>query len=664
MRIHYPGTQHVMTAESLPPRVRFVAAPFMPEAQPALGVSTLIAVLAERGIKADIDYLNLHYLQHVGRPLYAYVCDKLPVHYLLGEMLFAPALWGKDNVAWHDYRKYLTEGYLRIGGSASRFSATAADGMDWDHLQRALEELPEIVRHWAQLVLRDNPAIVGFTTTFQQNVASLALARELRRLVPREKTRIIFGGANCDADMGRAIADNFPFVDHVVSGEAEGVIVSLIEGIFRELSAPEAGNSTVPRFIEGRMVADLGAIPIPDFGDYFAAIDGMEWKNDTRLVAEASRGCWWGEKMHCTFCGLNATTMAYRSKRPEQFIEEIATLRQRYDRTRFAMADNILNLKYIDSAFRELSVIDDSVRFFFETKSNLHKEQLEIMAAGGVAEIQPGIESLSTPILKLMKKGVSAIQNIQLLRWCAEFRIKCFWSLLWAFPREPEDEYDKMAALMPKLFHLAAPLGAASIRLDRFSPYWKSPESYGLENIKPYQSYSFAYPGIAADQRARMAYFFDYDHADGRTPRNYAAKALKAVDEWLIASKRQATLEFRDLGGETAILDTRYGDNDELQVVSRMTCLLLKALDCCRTRPAALAEATRLAALEGQSLPAEQFEALLAELIERGWVIEEDKKLLSLVVDRTERERVINRKVGWHLDEVGLIPHERPPVLA
>jgi hypothetical protein len=34
------------------------------------------------------------------------------------------------------------------------------------------------------------------------------------------------------------------------------------------------------------------------------------------------------------------------------------------------------------------------------------------------------------------------------------------------------------------------------------------------------------------------------------------------------------------------------------------------------------------------------------------------------VVDRTERERVINRKVGWHLDEVGLIPHERPPVLA
>ena len=75
-----------------------------------------------------------------------------------------------------------------------------------------------------------------------------------------------------------------------------------------------------------------------------------------------------------------------------------------------------------------------------------------------------------------------------------------------------------MALLMPRLFHLPAPMGAAPVRLDRFSPYWKSPGSYGLTNVKPYQSYDFAYPGIAADQRARMAYFFD-DHADAREPR-------------------------------------------------------------------------------------------------------------------------------------------------
>jgi ribosomal peptide maturation radical SAM protein 1 len=639
-------------------RVRFIATPFMPESQPALGVSTLVAVLAKRGIAADVDYLNLDYLRHVGRTLYSHVSDKIPVHYLLGEMLFAPALWGKDNVAWEDYQNYIMEYHARIGGQASRFSAAAPDGVSWDRLQSASEESPEIIRQWARMVLRDTPAIVGFTTTFQQNIASLALARELRRLVPREKMRIIFGGANCDADMGRAIADNFPFVDHVVSGEAEEVVAPLIEKIFDELSTPTPIGIEAPRFVEGQMVTDLSAMPIPDFKDYFTAIAEMDWRGDTRLVAEASRGCWWGEKMHCTFCGLNATTMNYRSKQPEQFIDEIATLRERYDRNRFAMADNILSLKYIDDAFRDLFIIDDKVRFFFETKSNLHKEQLEIMAAGGVEEIQPGIESLSTPILKLMKKGVSAIQNIQLLRWCAEFKIKCFWSLLWAFPGEPEEEYEKMAALMPKLFHLPAPMGAASIRLDRFSPYWKSPKSYGIENVKPYQSYDFAYPGIAADQRARMAYFFDYEHTDGRTPREYASQTLKAVDVWIAASKRQAALEFRDLNGETAILDTRETSGDEPRAISREAFLLLKALDCCRTRQSAFVEATRLASASGHSLPSEEFDALLNQLIERGWVIEEDKKVLSVVVDRTERGRVIDRKVGWRLSEIGLAPPE------
>lgn len=634
------------------PRVRFIATPFMPETQPALGVSTLKAVLARRGISADIHYLNLHYLQQLGRPLYAHVCDGIPVHYLLGEMLFAPALWGWENIAWNDYRAYLMEHYVRMGGQASRFDV--AGGIGWDQLKAAAETSTDTVRQWADIVLRDSPAIVGFTTTFQQNMASLALARELRRRLPRHQMRIVFGGANCDADMGRAIADNFPFVDHVVSGEAEDAIVPLIERLLGELSSPAHIATPVPRYIDGPMVTDLAAMPLPDFDDFFSAIEPMPWKADTRLVAEASRGCWWGEKLHCTFCGLNATTMNYRSKPPQQFVHEITTQHSRYARNRFAMADNILSMKYIDHAFRDLALADDEVRFFFETKSNLHKAQLEIMAAGGVEEIQPGIESLSTPILKLMKKGVSAIQNIQLLRWCSEYRIRCFWSLLWAFPREPEDEYDRMAALMPKLFHLAPPLGAASIRLDRFSPYWRDPAGYGLNHVRPHRSYDFAYAGIPADQRARMAYFFDYDHVDGRTPRDYAARALRAVNDWIMAGKRQACLEFRHDDGMLTIVDSRFGSTGTVHSISPDALALLQALDGCRSRPSAFAETNILLNQQGLTLTDANFDHLVQQLIDRGWVIEEDKKLLSLVVDRSARDRVIARKVDWKLADIGL----------
>ncbi len=38
---------------------------------------------------------------------------------------------------------------------------------------------------------------------------------------------------------------------------------------------------------------------------------------------ETSRGCWWGQKKHCTFCGLNPLGMNYRAKSPERAVEII-----------------------------------------------------------------------------------------------------------------------------------------------------------------------------------------------------------------------------------------------------------------------------------------------------------------------------------------------------
>ena len=60
----------------------------------------------------------------------------------------------------------------------------------------------------------------------------------------------------------------------------------------------------------------------------------------------------------------------------------------------------------------------------------LRKSQLQTMVAGGVTRIQPGIESLSTSILRLMRKGTSRLQNIQLLKWCADLQLNVAWNFL------------------------------------------------------------------------------------------------------------------------------------------------------------------------------------------------------------------------------------------
>lgn len=632
------------------PAVRFVATPFLPEHQPALGISSLVAVLEARGIEADIKYLNIEYGRRIGWPLYTYLSNQLPTEFLLGEFVFAPALWGDAAPKWEDYvARFMAWQRLNIlrrreGDLDARLQEA----------QTLYDGSAAAVRGWADEILRDRPRVVGFTSTFQQNVASLALARELRRRVPREELLIVFGGANCEDDMGRALADNFPFIDHVVSGEAENVIVDVIEAVCEESGRRVRAGSALPRYVVGTMIKEMDALPLPNFDHYFAAIKETEWDEHANLAAESSRGCWWGAKSHCTFCGLNGTTMAFRSKRPDKFAEELRVLSKKYGRNFFMLTDNILDFGYINTLFPDLISQGDDVKLFYEVKSNLNKEQLEILAAGNVVRLQPGIESLSTPILKLMAKGTTRLQNVQLLKWCEEFRIGLAWNLLYGFPGERPEEYDAMAGLMPDLCHLPPPTGSGKIRLDRFGPYWKSPAKYGILNMRHFWTYDFAYPALPAAERERIAYFFDYDYADARNPDEYAGPTLDAADFWRESYARKATLEVKpDEDGGHYVLDTRARGRDETTPLTPDARRLLKTFDSYKSRKKFLSEA-QTGEPGVYSGTAEDLSALLDEMLERRWLVEEDGKLLSIVLDRSESERIVNRRVRLQLEFFGI----------
>jgi radical SAM superfamily enzyme YgiQ (UPF0313 family) len=66
------------------------------------------------------------------------------------------------------------------------------------------------------------------------------------------------------------------------------------------------------------------------------------------LLFETSRGCWWGERSHCTFCGLNGSTINYRAMSPEKALRQFDELFKYYPRvSRFESVDNILPRKYL-----------------------------------------------------------------------------------------------------------------------------------------------------------------------------------------------------------------------------------------------------------------------------------------------------------------------------
>ena len=67
---------------------------------------------------------------------------------------------------------------------------------------------------------------------------------------------------------------------------------------------------------EPERIREMDTLPFPDYSDYFHDLERSSSAINIfpTLLFETSRGCWWGAKSHCTFCGLNGGSMTFRSK--------------------------------------------------------------------------------------------------------------------------------------------------------------------------------------------------------------------------------------------------------------------------------------------------------------------------------------------------------------
>jgi radical SAM superfamily enzyme YgiQ (UPF0313 family) len=119
-----------------------------------------------------------------------------------------------------------------------------------------------------------------------------------------------------------------------------------------------------------------------------------------RMLIELSRGCWWGEKHNCVFCGANSQALTYRQKSPQRGYDEITTLVERYGIDRIHFTDCILSMQYFETLLPAISNWKKDVNLFFEAKANLSRRQVRTLKSAGVNIFQPGIESLDSEMLK------------------------------------------------------------------------------------------------------------------------------------------------------------------------------------------------------------------------------------------------------------------------
>lgn len=555
--------------------VLLVSMPFGPLMSPSLALSLLQPQVDARGLTSRSEYFTLGFAERIGEPLYCKITNELRAftRAFVGEWIFSHALYDWD--AEHDER-YINEVLLPPPSWLGRNNTRPPTRGEVRGLFDARDKAAAYVDWCADRVLEMQPKVVGFTSVFQQQLASLALAKRLKARMPG--IYIVMGGANCEAAMGVETVRQFSFVDAVVSGEGDQVFGELAVRVVRGETTGGIAGVITQESIAGATglgpaptapaVTNLDALPYPDYTDFFEQFARSKFDKawQPSVFVETSRGCWWGERMHCTFCGLNGATMAFRSKSPMRALDELTHLATTYPGSDIQVVDNILDLKYFKTLLPALAERKLNVSLFYETKSNLKKEQVRLLRDSGVLTIQPGIESFSDNVLKIMKKGVTGLQNIQLLKWCKEIGVEPIWYLLMGFPGESPDDYHAMAKLSARVCHLPRPSGVNVVRLDRFSPNFNQSGQLGFTRLRPVPFYSFLYD-LPESALHNLAYYFAYDYKVPQQVARYADPLVKSVHAWT-TTWRHSELISVDLEDRLFLFDTRPRAKTPLSILS------------------------------------------------------------------------------------------------
>jgi ribosomal peptide maturation radical SAM protein 1 len=548
----------------VPPTARRALLVYMPFGLiqiPSLGLSLLKAGVERQRIGCDVRYLNLDFVDRFcpgygpeAATGYVGATDRYAMTFC-AESRFSDRLFGPDPRR----QEVVAELEATLEAEQLRWLASVGDAVD------------PFVDWCLETIAWEHYAIVGFSSVFLgMTVPSMLLAQRLKERHPWLVT--VLGGPNTEGGMGVELMRRFPQLDYVLRGEADETWPPLVRAVLDRRPPPAlpglAWRDAGAEQIESRpaeLVHDVTALPVPDCGDFVRAARattfGERYRRRLEIPFESSRGCWWGETSHCKFCGINGQSMRYRSKPPKRMLDELEALIERYRPDALVAADAILDHAYYRTFLPQLAARGHRVEISYEIKANVRRSHVRELAAAGVAEIQPGIEALSTPLLRLVGKGSTALENLQCLRLAEEYGLKVSWYHLVGLPGERPADYEDELELLRLVPHLQPPKEIARFTLQRFSPYFDRAEENGVRDVRAMRAYRAVFP-FPQESLDALAYHFDFEHGDGRLPRDtaYAEELLdSAVRTWKAAYGR-ARLDSIETPGGLLVLDARAGE--------------------------------------------------------------------------------------------------------
>ena len=202
-------------------RLLLICPPFAHWSLSSIAIAQIATFLRCRGVSCEEAYLHLELMRLMGRERYGEAIERRRGN--AAELLFAEDLHGTLSPAFQEILS------VHFGDRAARRNLLER------FATRCLLRVREAV-----------PDIIGFTTSHNQLMASLWLARRFKEAGCN--ATIVFGGAACSDGMGRALLRHYPQVDRVVSGFGEMPLLHLCADNpppCRFIDQPEIGRAHV-----------------------------------------------------------------------------------------------------------------------------------------------------------------------------------------------------------------------------------------------------------------------------------------------------------------------------------------------------------------------------------------------------------------------------------
>ncbi|MBU0727235.1 radical SAM protein, partial [Patescibacteria group bacterium] len=321
------------------------------------------------------------------------------------------------------------------------------------------------------------------------------LAKKIKQKNPN--IIVVFGGAELFPSFANEIIEKCPFIDHIILGQGEKALLDIVNNATRTKVLDLSGSEIY-----------LDDLLIPHYDTYFnecKKIDS-EKKSDFQNVGRiipimGGRGCWWAEKSRCSFCGGCGDDEQKNFQRtPADIVREMRILSKRYKSKYFNFIDAIDPSDFYSDKglLKLLSRSDEKYVIFHQLRAPRKQSSFRMLDDANVRIIQPGLESLDSNILRLMRKGITAKDVLRCLYWSKVYNIEVSWNILVGHPGEQIEWVYNIAKIIPKIYHLPPPARLLYVQFHRGSPILnkivKSQNEVSPIRLIPDSRLSYLYP--------------------------------------------------------------------------------------------------------------------------------------------------------------------------